>query len=326
MKLNIYNKSLERIAIIGDRFVSCYWSEGYNTVENFCLELIATKEYKQKINVDYFVGREDRKTLMVITSVEIKDGTIVATGKQATAILGDSAFIGSIPAGNTVDETIKMAYNNSEKFPGLEFVDGDGTDEFAELVESGSVLDISRDVCQETDTGFRVERNGKSLVFSTYKPQAKENLVFSEKFGNLSVDSVSSSVADFKNHAIVVGEFSDGSTIRVDVDLSNGDRKRQVVVDANVIAKRQDESNEEIKEKLYARGLDVLLEKTKVFKCAFRPYEKDFGRKYDLGDILTVHLADYGIKLESRVKKFTQKSQKNKTTTTVEVGEIVIKR
>lgn len=326
MKLNIYNENLDRVAIVGDRFVSCYWSEGYNTVENFSLELLSTDEYKKKIKVDYFVGRDDRKTLMIITSVDIKDGTIVATGKQATKVLDDSAFIGTIPAGNTVDETIGIAYNNSERFPSLEFSAGGISLTYGDVCESDSVLNITKNVCQETDTGFKVERNGKSLVFSTYRPEEKENLVFSERFGNLSIDSITSSVAGFKNHAIVVGTFSDGSIIRADVDWSNGERKRQIVVDAAVVSKKEGESNEEIKAKLEARGIDVLLEKTRVFKCAFYPYEKDFGKKYDLGDVLTVYLSEYGVTLKSRVKRFTQKSQENKTTTTIEVGEIVIKR
>ena len=60
--------------------------------------------------------------------------------------------------------------------------------------------------------------------------------------------------------------------------------------------------------------------------CAFTPYANDFGKKYDLGDLLTVLMPDYGITLKARVSKFTQKSQNNKTTTSIEVGEITIKR
>ena len=60
--------------------------------------------------------------------------------------------------------------------------------------------------------------------------------------------------------------------------------------------------------------------------CAFSPYAKDFGVKYDLGDILTVYLTDYGLTLQSRISRFTQKSQNNKIETTIEVGQITIKR
>ena len=52
MNLNLYDADLNRIAIIGEQYISCLWSEGYNTIENFSLELIATDEYKRKISVE----------------------------------------------------------------------------------------------------------------------------------------------------------------------------------------------------------------------------------------------------------------------------------
>lgn len=44
MNLNLYDADLNRIAIIGDQYISCLWSEVYNTVGNFSLELVATDE------------------------------------------------------------------------------------------------------------------------------------------------------------------------------------------------------------------------------------------------------------------------------------------
>ena len=69
MNLNLYDADLNRIAIIGEQYISCLWSEGYNTIENFTLELVETDEYKKKVSVDCYVGRSDRNTLMVIKTV-----------------------------------------------------------------------------------------------------------------------------------------------------------------------------------------------------------------------------------------------------------------
>ena len=69
MNLNLYNEDMQRISIIGTSFVSCLWAEGYNTTEDFILEVQATKEYKSKLRPDCYVGRDDRKTLMVIKSI-----------------------------------------------------------------------------------------------------------------------------------------------------------------------------------------------------------------------------------------------------------------
>ena len=74
------------------------------------------------------------------------------------------------------------------------------------------------------------------------------------------------------------------------------------------------------------RGFENFIERTQTFSCAFTPYSSDFGKKYDLGDVLTVYLTDYGITLKARVAKFTQKSQNNRTITEIVVGKITIKR
>lgn len=60
LSLNLYDRDMNRISIIGGRFVSCMWSEGYNTVQPFTMELMATDEYKKKVKEDCYVGRDDR--------------------------------------------------------------------------------------------------------------------------------------------------------------------------------------------------------------------------------------------------------------------------
>ena len=123
MKIKIYDKDLNSILFVDGQYVSCLWSEGYNTVGSFCLELIDTAEYRKKIREDFYAGRSDRDTLMVIKTVEFRDGRIIASGKQATAVLDDVAMIGTIQAGVNIDSAVKNAYNNSAKFRKLNFAE-----------------------------------------------------------------------------------------------------------------------------------------------------------------------------------------------------------
>lgn len=326
MNLSLYDSDLKRIAIIGGQYVSCLWSEGYNTVENFSLELIATDEYKKKVSVDCYVGRDDRKTLMVIKTVQISNGKIVASGKQATRVLEDVSFVGTIESGANIDTAIKTAYNNSNKYKNLDFSETDLGVVYPEQISSKSFLELCEIMCQSEDVGFRAIRENNSVFIELYQPAEKENLVFSEKFGNLTVDSVSISLENYKNYAIVLGEGEAEKRTIVYVDLTNGDERRELIVDARDLQTETGESASKYKERLKARGIEKLLESTKTFSCTFTPHTSDFGKKYDLGDILKIYLTDYGITLKSRVAKFTQKSQNNKTTTTVAVGQITIKR
>lgn len=326
MNLNLYDKDLNRIAIIGDQYVSCLWSEGYNTVENFTLELVETENYKKKVKPDCYVGRDDRPTLMVIKTVQILGGKVVASGKQATRVLDDVSFIGTIESGSMIDTSIKNAYNSSNKYHNVEFADTLLGVKYPHQISHKSFLSLCQTMCQSEDVGFRAFRNNGVVTIKFYQPEEKENLVFSEKFGNLTVDSISASTENQKNYAIVLGEGEDDNRIRVDVDLTNGNERREVIVDARDLNLEDGESEESYRSRLEARGVEKLLERTKTLSCAFTPYSDDFGKKYDLGDLLTVYMTDYGITLKARISKFTQKSQNNQTTTVIEVGEITIKR
>lgn len=326
MNLSLYDENLNRIAVIGGQFVSCLWSEGYNSTQSFCLELIQTDEYKKKVRPDCYVGRTDRKTLMVIKSVEFKNGRIVASGKQATRVLDDVAFVGTINDGVNIDTAVKSAYNTSSKYRKLEFASTSLGVKSSHQVSNKSFEELCKNLCEDVDLGIKVERSDTGLLASFYKPPLNENLIFSETFGNLSDPSVTFSTENYKNYAIVLGEGSGGERVTVIIDRTNGRDRREVVIDARDVQSEEGETEESYEKRLAERGVEKLLEHQETFSCAFKPYAVDFGKKYDLGDLLTVRLDGYGVKLQARVAKFTQKSQNNRTETSIEVGQITIVR
>lgn len=323
MNLNLYDKDLNRIAIIGSRFNSCLWNEGYNSAEPFTVELSSTDEYKKKLKKDFYIGRDDRPTLMVIKNIEFMKKSIVVTGFQATRILDDVAFVGTISEGSNLDESIKNAYNESNGYYNLIFADSSTGASYGEQISNKSFLELCETTCQSEDCGFRVIKSGKKLLCELYKPAQKENLIFSEKFGNLFIDSVSILSENEKNYAIVLGQDKSEQRIRVDVDLTGGADRKELIVDARDIQQQEGESLSSYKARLKARGVEKLIEKSEAFNVKVVPSSADFGKKYDLGDILTVRLPDYGLTLTARVERFSQKSQGNQTETKVEVGNIL---
>lgn len=326
MKIKIYDKDLNSILFIDGQFVSCLWSEGYNTIGSFCLELIDTAEYRKKIREDFYAGRTDRNTLMVIKTVEFLDGRIIASGKQATAVLDDVAMIGTIQAGSNIDTSVKNAYNGSTKFRGLNFAETDIGIKSTHQISNASFLDVCSTLCADTDLGIRVKRSGTGLLAEFYKPEENPNLVFSKQYGNLSDQKITLSTEGSKNYAIVFGQGDGANRTYTTVDMTDGKDRRELVVDAKDLQMDDGETMESYLRRLESRGIEKLLEHQNVFSCSFVPSGKDFGVRYDLGDVLTVNLGEYGLKLKSRVAKFEQKSQKNKTETIVEVGKITIVR
>ena len=326
MKLSIYDEQMNRISYIGEKFVSCMWSEGYNTVQPFTLELVATPDYKEKVKPDCYIGRMDRKTLMVIKTVQVQNGHIIASGKQATRCLDDVAFFGTIPKGKKVAAAIKNAYDSSEKFSNLECAASELGDTYGHQISNKSILNLCLPMCQDADMGFRVVRGGKQMLLEFYKPEQNPNNILSERFGNLKLESLTLSTEKRKNHAIVLGEGEDESRFRVDVDLSGGEQKRSVFVDARDLIRKEEESDDAYAARLAARGYEKLLTMQGTWSAALKPLAEEFGERYDLGDVLPVNLPDYGLKMQTRLSRFTQTSQRNQTTTTVEVGTITITR
>ena len=326
MNLNLYDHDLTRIATIGTRFVSCLWSEGYNTTQDFCLELVETEEYKRKVRTDYYVGRTHRPTLMVIKSVVVRGGHIIATGKEAKRVLADVAFIGTISSGSTVDTAIKNAYNNSNQYHKLAIADSDLGIAYNHQISHKSILELCEIMAQDTNVGFRSVRDDGKISVEFYQPAFDPNLILSRDFGNLSNVEFSTSFENYKNYAIVLGDGEGADRVRVDVDRTDGAERRDLIVDAKDISRDDGETDSEYNARLTARGVEKLLERTQTLNTAFLPYAGDFGKRYDLGDILTVRLPDYGMTLQARVSRFTQKAQGNKVETTIEVGKITVNR
>lgn len=326
MNLNLYDRNLKRIAVIESRYVSCMWSEGYNSTQPFTMELQASDEYKQKVQPDCYVGRDDRKTMMVIKTVKVKDGRIVASGKQAQRCLDDVAFEGSIPAGRLLGDSIKGAYDGSHGYENFEFAASDLPVTYDHQISNKSILLLLETMCQDTDTGFRVVRANGKLRTELYRPELNIKLKLAQKYGNMRVDEVTLSTENEKNYAIVLGEGEGDGRFRVYVDLSSGEQKRSMFVDARDVLREEGETDESYSARLYARGVEQLLTKQGTWECALTPLGAEFGSRYDLGDIVTVLLPDYGMKIQSRIQRFTQQSQNNKIDTIVEVGNITITR
>lgn len=325
MNLNLYDINLNRIGIVGGNFISCYWAEGYNTVEDFTLELRATKKYKSIIKPDCYVGRDDRKTLMVIKSVQTVDGRIIATGRQATRVLDDVAFIGTIEEGSVIDTSIISAYNNSNKFHNLQFKDTNLGVVYEEQISHKTILELCETMCQSADVGLKVVRNNGNLIAEFYQPSLQQNIKLSENFGNVKLNNIVLSTENYKNYAIVLGNGKGDERIRVDVDMSNGQQHREIIVDARDLQQETGETFSKYQKRLRARGVEKLLEQQKTWECAITPLYKEFGYKYDLGDIIQVVLNEHDITMTARIARFVQKQQQNQVETIVEIGTITIR-
>ena len=383
MKLNVYDNNLLLVSIIQEQFVSCYWEEGYNTVGVFTLELQDNESWRDRIKPDYYVTRTDRPTIMVIKTVEIKGGLIVASGAEAKLNLDDVAYIGVIDKNCIIAPTLLNCYESSIKYPYFAFVPSELTDIYTHQISNKSILELCQKMCQDADIGFRSIKDTDGIKIELYKPEQNPNLVFSEDYGNIKDVIILLSTMGYKNKAIVLGadgtnlasfELDDGHLemtseiaiidtyayvnyntmhaivdspedtsylitvridenghlqeetlprARVDVDLSNGETVRELIVDARDINADKLTPTEYF-QTLTERGTTKLLEATQTWNTTFVPLQ--FGDGYDIGDILVVYLKKYGITISARVVKFSQTEQRNQVATNITVGQLTIRK
>lgn len=322
MKLNLYDKELNRIAFLDENFISCLWKENYNSTGTLTLELPATEELKTLVKPDCYVGRWDRDTLMVIKSVTLADNKLTCNGFTADRQLDDVAYIGTINDGAIVVNAIKNAYSKTEGYPLFSIADSDISDKYPSQISHKSILTLLKTMCGAADIGYKAVKVDKTIQIQFYKPGDNNNLKFSKDYGNLQDFSLFHSTAALKNYAVVMGAGEGDNRVKAEVDIRTDktEQKRAVIIDAKDIQYEDGDTDASYKQKLIARGLEKLLDYQPMKEVDFSPIYT-LGADYDLGDILTALLNDYGLKIKSRITSYMQKQQNNSIQTTVELGD-----
>ena len=322
MKINIYDENLNLVAPIGENYVSCLWAEGYNTVEPFTLELPATETYKKTIKTDMYVKRVDRENVMVIKTIQEQGNKLVISGKQASRVLDDVAFVGTINDNSVVDTALVRAYNESSGYSSVEVVESGLNDKYGHQISNKSMLELCQTMCQSGNIGFKAVKVDKKIQISLYKPN-NTPVKFSEFIGNVKFDNIVNSVENYKNYAIVLGQGEGENRIRVDVDLTKGGKRLELLIDGKDIQQEENETEESYKKRLTARGVEKLLEKTKAFSIDIINSPKGFGTEYDLGYNVLVVISEYNLKFSTRIAKFEEKSQQNRNEVSITLGELI---
>ena len=326
---NVYDKNLNRIGVV-ETWVSLLWSEGYNTIGEFCIEVQQTEELARLLKVGNYVGRSDFKTLCLIRSIEVKDNEIVANGHPAANILSERVSTEVINNQNA-EEALRNLVANMNEWNCVSLGNVAGfEDVFERQISDKTLAKYCEEICAEFDMGFilRHDKTNKKLLFEVYRPEINKNLKYATKFGNLAEVVYSEADTKYKNVAVVAGEGEDKERITVyagDIE-SVGTERRELYVDARSVQKKPEDTDETYRQKLYDFGLEKLAENAKIQNISVQIDAEDFGKKVELGDIVTCILDDIGVKLQTRIIGFTYTSQRNQNEIEVEFGTPIIRR
>lgn len=325
MVCNIYDQSLEKIATLTE-FESLVWEEGYISAGSF--QVVARKSDVTvfAFNTGNFVGVPQlSSTLMVIRSVEDKNGQIWAIGAESKIILCNRVYEGTAVC-DVVEESLKNIISSQRPFPIVSVEPIKGLPEKRRMQSTyGDLFTISQNWCDAVGYGFRMvyDRANKKLVYSVYNG-GSTGYKASENIGNIANIYRAESENGWKNVAYVAGagEGSDRIVVICGDINSEGLSRRELYVDARDI-QPEGMTDSEYREALTDRGLEKLAESARVEELDFEILGNDYGRLFSLGDKITCVLRGIGIKLEVKVMTAKTVVEGNQITTTIKVGNPV---
>lgn len=328
MVCNFYDKTLTKIGNLTS-FISLTWSEQYSDVGSFMISVYKNETTISLVKEGFFVSVTPYETLMFIYSVEEKNGQLWAYGAEAKYLLKRRIFDGKLDCKN-VEETLKAAINAERPFSIIESAEMKGLSATLKSQRSYEPLfDLAKAWSDPVGYGFKLifDRTEKKLLFDVYEGKKRDNVVFAEKYKNMTSLRRTVSKKQWANVACVAGGGEGESRVVVwcgNID-SEGFERSEIFVDARDLQQDEGETLEEYSEKLKARGIEKLENYNEISEINFSINSSEFGKEFFLGDIVTCLLPEYGLKAEIRINGFTTIYENNKTTTTLQLGNPILR-
>lgn len=297
MELEIYSFDGEHLGSV-DEFESLRWRRKYFTYGEFELHCKATQKNVEILVEDSIVRRADRKESAIINYVQTVGGQINAQGYMLSWVLEDAVIDGQKTYTGKAEEIIAQIITEDveRNAPGRYRLDpnipeGDGGVESVQI-EHKNALSVINALARSANLGVRVIFSEKlpwtvqiyKGVDRTYDQHENSRVQFSTDFGNFTAPTYTRESRALRNVAIVYG--SDGT--RVEVDQHTGQRRREVIVEAQSVTP-DDVSHEEYIAALEAKGRSELLARgaTRNFEGeAIDRVNFAYTEDWDLGDLV----------------------------------------
>ena len=326
MDIFLLNGDFQIVRIIDD-FSSLIWRRKYNEPGNFELHCVHT--LFAELAAAKYVCRPDRSEVGVIENYGLNFPSCFCKGRFLECLLADKVIYPAQSFGSKTQETIARSLiavllpdislgtvNSPEIGNSITTqVTGDNLMEYIydRLISVGASCSVTCDL------------GSGQLTFSVWKGTDRStSAIFSQEWDNLKSFSYECSDKDYRNYAVVAGQ-GEGSTRQfVTVDHSDGDRRREIFVDARDVQQEENESAQDYAARLALRGEEKLAQYEIVQKSdaeidteSSLRYREDF----DLGDVCTVKDDRHGIICQKRITECEEVYENGTFSLSVVFGE-----
>lgn len=329
IELYIYDRNLNFKGVV-DIYTSLRWRRKYFEAGEFELHLQATEYNINLFKRDNIVVREGSEEAGYVKSVEIvekKENTeLVIIGRFLSYLLYRRIVKSRINFTGKILVGMRKVLNAMTPFSILEIQDTNiDSDNITFQVTYKNVYNHIKKLSLASNVGFRIKPDieKKKLLFQNFvgidrTRKQKENAFyeFSEEYSNIEQADYLFDSSSLCTYALVGGEGEGNARVLVEIDNTAGLHDFDIVetfVDAKSESKG-DLTDSEYREVLKEKGNESIKSITESIN--FDVYAKDYKKKWNLGDIVTVKKESWNIAENLRITEVEEIIEGNKTTVT----------
>lgn len=338
MEIKVYTPELNLIGII-ENFRSLLWNRKYSTAGSFELHAPASPYIINLLTRGNIVSYRGAAEAGVVESVLIEMSSnkneITAKGRFLSSYMDRRLIRPKYNFSGKVETAMRTILSNAVAIPLVILGMEQGyTETITFQATYKNLLTYENKLADSIGAGFRFRPDftAKTITFEIYKgldhsvrQSDRTRVVFSEDFNNINNAKYSENDQLYKTVAYVggQGEGDNRTWVTVGDDAGTGLERREVALSASDVSP-DDLTTTEYQNKLKQRGEDLLNKDviSASFECTTIPDGNfEYQKHYDLGDIVTVRKADWGIDADLRLKEITEVYEHGKRTLSPVFGD-----
>ena len=317
------------------KYKSLRWRPMYDKPGEF--ELHTSPSLFSQVENGQLILRPDRpKETVKVEGITIEDGDLIITGRFLSCILEDagitSVYNFDCPITEAMEKLVAEQYGRVRRKLPLTVKAATGiTTPIQCQVSLKNLLTVLQAMAKAGGLGFRVyaDPEEQALYFEIYegvdRTEGQENnarVTFSDVYFNIDKPHYTENEANYKNYAIVCGAGEGMNRTIVEVDRTNGEDRRELLVDARDLSQGE-QTAAQYAAVLTQRGNDKLDEHNRIqsFEAGIKSSSQfRYTVDWNLGDIVTGKQTEWGVAMDQRVTEVEEVYENDAITVTPTLG------
>lgn len=332
--LSFYSPDLVLCFDLG-KYKSLRWRPMYDKPGEF--ELHTSPHLFQLVERGQLILRADRpKETVRVEGVEIENSVLIITGRFLSCALADAGIRTQhrfdCPIEDAMRQLVQEEYNRVPRTLPMKLAAAGGFPATIQCqVSLKNLLTVLQAMAKAGGLGFRVyaDPEEQTLYFEVYEgvdrtegQEENARVLFSDVYFNIDNPHYTENEANYKNYAIVCGAGEGMNRTIVDVDRTDGEDRRELLVDARDLSQGE-QTAAQYTAVLTQRGNDKLAEhnRTQSFEAGIKSSSQfRYMVDWNLGDIVTGKQTEWGVTMDKRVTEVEEVYENDAITVTPTLG------